>query len=384
MKQFNAIAVLLAGMLIVSCSSSQKFHASVSEDKPLFAAINELNKRPANTKAQTDLQALYGAAIERHENAIQVYKGSTDERRWDKIINELSSLQNIYTSVISTPAAATLLSPKNYLQDIEATRELAATDSYEKAKEYLETGGRDNSLKAYQAFKKADKYVKGFRDVASLIKESYERSVLNVVINPIADNDLFFSGNNRWINDFNYRAEDYQQALARDLGGKVGNSNAIRFFTDREAYRDRIEADWVVDVRWRDIDPIRSTPYQYNRSVSRNVQVGSDTSGKPVYKTVHATIYVTQRSYTVRGDLDYRIVDAQTKDNIDFGVIRDDVSWTDSRATYTGDSRALSQEDWYLVNNRNDFNNPTRGDVLNTLMRKMYPDLRRRIQQSTN
>ena len=98
MKQFNAIAVLLAGMLIVSCSSSQKFQASVSEDKPLFAAINELNKRPANTKAQTDLQALYGAAIERHENAIQVYKGSTDERRWDKIINELSSLQNIYTS----------------------------------------------------------------------------------------------------------------------------------------------------------------------------------------------------------------------------------------------------------------------------------------------
>ena len=157
-----------------------------------------------------------------------------------------------------------------------------------------------------------------------------------------------------------------------------------RFFTDREAYRDRVEADVVVDVNWRDIDPIRSIPYQYTRQASKNVQVGSDTSGKPVYKTVHATVYDTQRSYTVRGDLDYRIVDVQTRDNIDFGVIRDDVSWTESRATYSGDSRALSQEDWYMINNRNDFNNPSRGDVLNTLMRKMYPDLRRRIQQATN
>ena len=107
--------------------------------------------------------------------------------------------------------------------------------------------------------------------------------------------------------------------------------------------------------------------------------IGSDTSGKPVYKTVHATVYVTQRSYSVSGNLDYRIVDAQSKENIDYGLIRDDVSWTESRATYSGDSRALSQEDWYMINNRNGFNDPSRGDVLNSLLRKMYPDLRRRI-----
>jgi hypothetical protein len=222
-----------------------------------------------------------------------------------------------------------------------------------------------------------------YRDVENLIRESYERSVINVVINPIQDNDLFFSGNS-FGNDFNYRAEDYQQSLARDLGGRSGNSNAVRFFTDREAYRERVDADWIVDVNWRDIDPIRSVPYQYNRQASRNVQIGSDTAGKPVYKTVYATVYITQRSYTLRGNLDYRIADVQTKNNIDFGVLRDEVSWTESYATYSGDSRALAQEDWYMINNRNDFNNPSKGEVLNSLMRKMYPDLRRRIQQATN
>lgn len=378
------IGVFLATVILISCGSSQKFHASVSEDKPLFGAINELNKRPDNSKAQKDLQDFYKSSVDRHEDAIAVYRQSNDERRWDKIIAELNALQNIYTSITSTPGTSSLVQPKNYFQQLQNAHEEAAADFYSEGNALLEKEGRENSLQAYQAFKKADKYVKGYREVETLLKESYERSVINVVINPIDDNNVFFSGGNNWKNDFNYRSEDYQQSLVRDLGGKNGNSNAVRFFTDRDAYRDRIDADWVVDVNWRDIDPIRSTPYQYNRQASKNVQIGSDTSGKPVYKTVHATVYITQRSYTVRGDLNYRIADVQTKNDIDYGVIRDDVSWTESRATYSGDSRALSQEDWYMINNRNDFNNPSRGDVLNGLMRKMYPDLKRKIQQATN
>ena len=384
MKKVKFIGLFLAVLIFASCGSSQKFHASVSEDKPLFAAINELNKRPSNAKAQKDLQDLYASSVDRHENAIGTYRNSTNENRWDKIIQALTALQNMYTSISSTPGTVTLVKPKNYLQDIQDAKEEAAADFYAQGNSLFQKEGRENSLQAYHSFKKADKYIKGFEDVENLLKESYERSVINVVINPIEDNNIFFSGGNQWGNDFNYRAEDYQQSLVRDLGGKNGNKNAVRFFTDRDAYRERIEADWIVDLNWRDIDPIRSTPYHYNRQTSRNVQVGSDTSGKPVYKTVYATVYITQRSFTVRGDLDYRIVDVQTKDNVDYGVIRDDVSWTESQATYSGDSRALSQEDWYMINNRNDFNNPSRGDILNSLMRKMYPDLRRRIDHAMN
>jgi hypothetical protein len=126
-------------------------------------------------------------------------------------------------------------------------------------------------------------------------------------------------------------------------------------------------------------------PYQYNRQVSKNVQVGTDTSGKAVYKTVHATVYITQRTYNVHGGLDFKISDITTNNYVDQGLLTDNVSWTESFATYTGDSRALSQDDWFLVNNRgrNDLYGPTKSDVLNTLMRKIYPDLRRRIQNAS-
>ena len=384
MKKMNFLGVFLAGLILVSCGTSQKFHASVSEDKPLFAAINELNKRPSNTKAQQDLKDFYKVSVDRHESAIAAHRNSNDERRWDKIINELNALQNMYSSITATPGTAALVTPKNYFQELQNAKEEAAADFYREGTGLLEREGRENTLAAFDAFKKADKYVKGYRDVENLMKDAYERSVINVVINPIEDNNVFFSGSTGWTNDFNYRAEDYQQSLVRELGGRNGNGNAVRFFTDRDAYRERITADLIVDILWRDINPIRSMPYQYNRQASKNVQIGTDTSGKPVYKAVHATVYVTQTSYTVRGDLDYRITDAHSKSNVDYGVIRDDVSWTESYATYSGDSRALSQEDWYMINNRNSFNNPSRADVLNTLMRKMYPDLRRRIQQATN
>jgi len=383
MNKMNIIGVFLAGFLLASCGSSQKFRASVSEDKPLFAAINELNKRPSNAKAQKDLQDFYSSSVSRHEDAITSYRSSNDDKRWDRIINELNALQNIYTSITSTAGISLLIRPKNYFQELQTAKEEAAADFYNEGNAFLEKETRENSLMAYKAFKKTDHYVKGYREVETLLKESYERSVVNVVINPIEDNNIFFSGGNRWNNGQGYRSEDYQQALVRDLGGRNGNSNAVRFFTDRDAYRDRIDADWVVDVNWRDMDPIRSSPNQFNRQASKNVQIGSDTSGKPVYKTVYATVYITQRSFTVRGDLDYRIVDVQTKNNIDYGVIREDVNWTESHASYSGDSRALSQEDWYMINNRNDNNNPSKEDILNSLMRKMYPDLRRRIQQAT-
>ena len=170
MKKLYVIGMFLTAVILASCSSSKKFHASVSEDKPLFAAINELSKRPNNSKAQKDLQDFYKYSIERHETAIATYRRSEDEKRWDKIINELNALQNIYTSITSTPGTSSLVEPKNYTQEIQNARDHAAADYYAEGTSLLEQDGRDNSLRAYQAFKKADKYVKGYREVETLLK----------------------------------------------------------------------------------------------------------------------------------------------------------------------------------------------------------------------
>lgn len=369
-------------VVLASCGSSKKFQAIYAEDKPLFAAINELNKRPGNEKARNDLRVLYSKSSERHLEAIEVYKSSDDDKKWDKILNELNALQHIYNSLQATPGSFSIVKPASYLRDIETVKKEAAEDFYVRAQNRLVENNREASLQAWQYFKRSISYVSGYKDADKMMKEAYEKSIVNVVITPIEEDNVFFSGSGNWnYPDFRYRPQEYQDALVRDLGGRSANYIPARFYNDRELRRERLEADWEIGIRWRNINPIRSIPRQYNRQVSRNVENGKDTSGKPVYITVFATLYVTENNYTVEGEVEYRITEIASRKNIDNGFVREEVSWIESSASYSGDSRALSQEDWMMVNNRNGFNQPSRGDVLNSLMRKMYPDLKRRIQQ---
>lgn len=381
MTRLITALILLATMLFVACGT--KFQAYTSADKPLFEAINKLNKKPGNTKAQADLLALFEQTVARHEDAVNVYSQSNDAKRFDKMLNELNALQHIYTTVQQVPGAIAFVKPRSYLQQIEDTKADAAEYYYQAGVELMSENTREGDLDAYEAFKRSNQYVSGYKDALRLMKESYENGIVNVVINPIEDDNLFFASYTN--SDFRYRAQDYQESLVRELGGVNANIVPARFYTERDARREQITPDWIVDVRWRNIQVDRAVPYQYTREVSKSVQVGKDTAGKPVYKTVHAKLYITQRTYNVQGGLDYRISDLDASNYVDQGLLTDYVSWTESFATYTGDSRALSQDDWFLVNNhgRHDLIGPTKADVLNTLMRKIYPDLRRRIQNAS-
>jgi hypothetical protein len=385
MTRLSLTTILLTGVILASCSSSQKFQAPATEDKPLFSAINELNKHPENQQAKKDVATFYPQAVQRHEEAIAVYQTGTTESKWDKILKELNALQHIYTSITATPAISGTIEVKNYLQELQDLKEEAASFYYSKATALMQQNNRESYLDAYEILKKVKQYVGNYKDVSSLMNEAYENSVVNVVINPIQDNSVFFAG---WGGvgqaDFRYRAEDYQQSLVRELGGTNASVVPARFYTDLDMRRGDINADWAVDMSWRNLDALRSVPHSYTRQVSANIQSGTDTAGKAIYKKVYATIHITQRTYTVRGDLDYKMIDLDANHAIDQGLLSDEVSWTDTYAKYTGDARALSQDDRALINNSRINYSPSRGEVLNSLMRKIYPDLRRRIQNAAS
>lgn len=382
MKRIALGTLLIVVVFLSSCSSSRKFQASTAEDKPLFAAINELNKRPNNNKAQADLKTFYSNSIRHHEDMLDAYSQAKDLNRWDKMLSELNALQNIYTSLQATPASFSIVKPKNYQREIDQLKQQAAADFYERGTDLLSRSGRENALEAYKSFRQADRFVKGYKDTDKLIRESFENSVINVVINPIQDNNIMFSRFDSWGADFRYRPEDYQQSLARELTSRTANDLPARFFTDREVDRKRINPDIEVNLAWRNLDGFRNNPYRYTRQVSRNIHVGSDTSGHPVYRKVYATLQITRNVYQVRGDMEYQVADLHSNNTIDYGNVSDQVEWDDSYATYSGDSRALSQEDWMLINNSAGRQSPTRGDIMNALMRKIYPDLRRRIEMA--
>ena len=68
--------------------------------------------------------------------------------------------------------------------------------------------GRENAKKAYGYFKKADKFVPGYKDAIAKSDQAYESAIVNVIINPIQDNSYYF--NSSWGNTgYNFSNEHY-------------------------------------------------------------------------------------------------------------------------------------------------------------------------------
>jgi hypothetical protein len=66
-----------------------------------------------------------------------------------------------------------------------------------------------------------------------------------------------------------------------------------------------------------------------------------------------------------------------TRKNISWDSVSDTYNWEEEIATYTGDSRALTNSDRAMLNNN--YNQPRKEDILNELYRNMYSQVKSRI-----
>jgi hypothetical protein len=373
----HLLYVSLMALTLAACKSSKNYLERSNEDKALQDAVKRLNKNSSDDNALTAVPILYKSIKQARLSKISVYKNEKDPDRWDKIISEYVALQNAYEAIVNSTPAFRLVTPVSYSTELLDAKQSAAEEFYVLGNNYLSRDGRNNVKKAYAYFRKSDKYVPGYKNAQAMMKEAFEKAVVDVVINPVQDNSFFF--NSGWGNaGYNYSNEYFQQTLVRDLGGTDNSRYPARFYTEWQARRDNIKPDWVVDLRLRNLDIPYPTSYNYRRNASAQVQVGTDTSGRPLYNTVYATVNITRLSFIARADMEVNIKDLTTGRNINNNSYREDYRWEEERGTYTGDSRALSTRDWDLVNNYG-YNTPSKEQVLNELYRKIYPQVKNNI-----
>ena len=377
MKKYLYLLTLI--FILGSCSSSKNYLERSNEEKALTDAVKKLSKSPNDEEALAAVPVLYKSIQQGHLSKISSLKNSRDVARWDKILGEYQVLQSAYDVIVNNTAAFKLIDPVNFGTEILETKQEAALDYYNLGMDYSSKSGRDNAKRAYQFYKKSDKYIPGFKDADQRMNAAYEKAIVDVIINPVQDNSFFF--NSSWGNSgYNYSNEYFQQTLLRELQNENRNSRyAARFYSEWEARRDQIDPEWVVDLKLRNLDIPYPQSYNYSRSVSNKIQMGTDTSGKAIYQNVYATMRITRSSFVARADLEVNIRDVENNKNISNRIYRDDYRWQEEYATYSGDSRALSSRDWQMVNNRNGRNSPRKEDVLNELYRKIYPQVKNSI-----
>lgn len=377
------IISFVAGLfLLASCSSSRDYLLRGDEDKTMFDIVKRLNKKSTDPDATRDIAQVYAQVQQRHLKKIETYSSYNDIAKWDKLIQEYTILQDIYNAIDNSDAASRLVTPTSYMNELNAVKEQAAEDYYQMGNELLAQQSRESSRKAHAAFKKSTAIIRDYKDSRQKMDEAYNNSIVNVLINPIQDNSFFF--NTGWGNmGYNYSNEYFQQNLVRDLGGKYATRFPARFYTDWEARRDDIQPDWVVDLTLRNMDIPRPAVSNSSRNVSKQIQVGTDTSGKPTYQTVHATLNIQRQYFNARAQMDINIVEVATRRNIAYNSYSDNYNWQQEVATFSGDRRALSNQDLALLNNST-FNMPRREDILNELYRNIYPQVKNRISNEVD
>lgn len=363
--------------LLASCNSSKYFIANDAEFNNLSSLLRKFDKEKNDLpELRNQITQLYSSSSDRLLNDIEVYKTLTGTDKWDKIINAYNKL-NTLSDVINKSKARSFISPESYHGLLQQAKQEAAYDFYNTASETMKAGDKFSYREAYNLFSKANKYHPGFKDVKRKMEYTWEKSVLNVIINPVTDQSAYYAQMipNRFGNSFNN--DLMQRSLVRDLGGDFRKNSPAKFFTDFEARMARIDVDWLVDITWTRLDvPL---PFTQTSTINRKkeIVIGKDTLNKPVYQTVEATLRVTRRYFTAYGEIECRITDAHSRQNISLTRYPSQIDWSQNYATYTGDRRALTDLDWAMVNNF--VRIPTRDAILGELYKQIYPMLKNGI-----
>lgn len=370
------VITLFFSFVLMSCGSSKYSVGNSPELQALAGMLKKLDKDHGNEALKSDINHSYASITKNLLGNIEVYETLTEPDRWDKIINTYHTLQRL-SDVIHKSKARTFIDAPSYEADLQVARQNAAATYYEEGMKYMDAGDKSSYRHAYELFSKANNYYPGYKDVNQQMAYSFKESILNVVVNPVTDQSSYYSqiGPNRFGNSFN--SDLLQRSLVRDLGGDYSKNSPARFYTDREAYMARIDVDWLIDIMWTRLDVPYPLTQTFSRKVSKEIQVSKDTSGKPIYKTVYATLYVTRRYFTARGELECRVTDAHTRENIDLKRYQSQVDWSQDYATYKGDPDALGENEWRIINNRVPL--PRREDILLELYQKIYPNLKNGI-----
>lgn len=371
---------LITTMVIASCSGSKR--SSKSQEKDLAMLIKRLNKKGSDDKVIADIKEVYNSAYERGAQRLANYQYEQAPQKWDKLIAEMESLQRMYETISKSAYAVRMVKPVNFYTSLRNTKDSAANDYYMYAQEYFEREGRQHSKEAYYAFEKSNRYIPNYKDSKIKMKEAYDRSIVAVLINRIQFDDY---GRDSWgWNSYNNSNIVTSDQIVRDLGYQSANNIPAKFYSDWDLRRANIAPDLVVDMVWRNMryDQPRDQTRQYNRS--KQIETGRDTANRPVYQTVTATVFVTQRELNADADMNLIITDAVTRRELKWDRIPSNYRLTIEYAEYNGDRRALDDNDWTLINRSRNQQMPRREEVLNDMMQRIYNDLLNRIKREVN
>ena len=368
MKLYS-LFILCSSLLIFSCKSAEKLYQKGRYDEAVILAAKKLGKKP-NASTLDILTNAYRYAVEDHESRIRNYSNSNSDLRWENVYQEYTSLQYLYEAIRRSPSVYSIVQPTDYSSYITTYKEEAGNARFERGLELMDQNNKTSYREAYNEFQKALALKPGDLSIKQKLEESYANAVTNVVILPLTRYGYQYGSYNFDYQNFNYNILHYLNNNSRN--------QFVRYYSQPAPGSQDIRPDNFVDMRFSDVNIGRYRDQRSIREVSKQVVakeivIKKDSVIKE-YITVKAKITTTTRIIQADGLLQAILRDYNDR-RIWSDTYRGDYSWSATFATYTGDERALSDEDNKLINQREQWP-PSNDEIIRIIM----DDIRRKTE----
>ena len=355
------LSFILCSILLFSCTNAKKLYQKGRYDEAVVLAAKKLGKKPNDASTLDILQNAYRFAVEDHESRIRNYSNSNSDLRFENIYGEYTSLQYLYDAIRRSPSVYSVVQPTDYSSYITTYKEEAGNARFERGLELLDQNNKQSSREAYYEFQKALALKPGDLSIKQKMEESYANAVTHVVILPLTRYGYQYSSYNFDYQNFNYK-------ILRYLNNN--RSQFVKYYSQSGPGSQDVQPDNLVDMRFSDVNIGRYRDQRSIREVSKQVVakeivIKKDSVVKE-YITVKAKITTITRTIQANALLQATVRDYNDR-RLWSDTYRGDYSWTYTFATYTGDERALAEEDKKLINQREQWP-PSNDEIIRIIM----------------
>mgnify|MGYP002398108018 CR=1 FL=1 len=380
-KFYTIIFTAVIPVVFFSCKSASKLYQQGNYDEAVELAAKKLQKKPSDADLIQVIQSAYQYAVNDHESRIRTDAASSSELKYEWMYNEYAALQRLYDAIYHSPGVFEIVHPTDYSSSLITYAGKAGDVYYQRGLNRMDNGDKQSYRDAYYNFEKALFYRPGDAEISSLKQEAFEYAVTNVVVLPVEDYNNGF----RFSSYTGQAASDFGNTLVRNLQYNTSNI-FVRFYSSLEARSKNIIPDQVIDLHLNTVNLGRMTDNSKTREVTKEVVVKETVYRKDSvikeYGKVKARITTTTRSLYADGSLQVSIRNGNGQwlwsDNI-----VGDYRWSTVFSTYTGDERALGEEDKKQVNTRPLYP-PSDNDIMQCIAKDIQNNLYAKLRDYYN
>lgn len=361
---------IIAALIIFSnCKTPSKAYNKGDYTEAIELGVKKLQKDPNDVDTKNLIQNSYSYEVSKHQDEIRSISNSTTDDRFEKLYQEYAHLQHLYEVIHQYPVVNDMIRPNDYSAELADFGQKAADVHVGRGNQFMDQGNKMAARTAFKEYSTALQFRPNDFEIQKMRDQAYNVAVVNIVVSPIRDLGGYRYGQS-------FKIDNFQRDIIRTLTRNL-NSFFVRFYTEYEAGTNNIEPDQIMELNFSRITIGQPFDEKNFREVSKDV-VAKEIVYKPdsvvkQYQTVKAKITTTKRTLLSQGDLFITVRDPRGR------IIWNDrftgeYKWQSQFLDYTGDERALSDNDKTSIKNSS-YNPPNEDYILNQLLAQIQNDL---------